>query len=126
MTTIVIGSGNKWFAQNTFGCCPKLRNVYCYANNIPSTEIDIFLDTPIGNATLHVPAASLDLYNAAEPWIYFKEIVALTDSDPNPSGIVTIELSDDDKAVIYDLNGRRVEQPSKGIYIKNGKKVVVK
>ena len=30
------------------------------------------------------------------------------------------------KAVIYNLNGQRVEKPSKGIYIKNGKKVVIK
>ncbi len=28
--------------------------------------------------------------------------------------------------VIYDLMGRRVESPSSGIYIKNGKKFVVK
>ena len=28
--------------------------------------------------------------------------------------------------VYYDLSGRRVEKPTKGIYIVNGKKVVVK
>ena len=26
----------------------------------------------------------------------------------------------------YDLSGRRVAQPAKGIYVKNGKKVVIK
>ena len=28
--------------------------------------------------------------------------------------------------VIYDLSGRRVENPTKGLYIINGKKVVIK
>ena len=32
----------------------------------------------------------------------------------------------DGERVIYDLNGRKVENPSKGIYIVNGKKVLVK
>jgi hypothetical protein len=26
----------------------------------------------------------------------------------------------------YDLQGRKIEQPAKGVYINNGKKVVVK
>jgi hypothetical protein len=30
------------------------------------------------------------------------------------------------KEVWYDMNGRRVAQPTKGLYIVNGKKVVVK
>ena len=29
-------------------------------------------------------------------------------------------------AVVYDLQGRRVENPQKGVYIVNGKKVVIR
>ena len=36
---------------------------------------------------------------------------------------VTVETANDD---MYDLQGRRIVNPDKGIYIKNGKKVVVK
>ena len=35
-------------------------------------------------------------------------------------------LTEEVRGEIYDLNGRRVETPSKGIYILNGKKVVIK
>ncbi len=41
------------------------------------------------------------------------------------TGIATVKA--DNKAdVWYDLNGRRVLQPTKGIYVRNGKKVVIK
>ncbi|MBQ4387642.1 MAG: hypothetical protein II822_08580, partial [Prevotella sp.] len=37
----------------------------------------------------------------------------------------TAEVIDAD-AVVYDLQGRRVAQPTKGLYIVNGKKVIIK
>ncbi|MBE6294083.1 MAG: hypothetical protein E7090_05315 [Bacteroidales bacterium] len=39
---------------------------------------------------------------------------------------VTVDGIGMDDAVIYDLSGRRVENPSRGIYIVNGKKVLIK
>ncbi|MGM9693572.1 MAG: hypothetical protein ACI3YC_01000 [Alloprevotella sp.] len=42
------------------------------------------------------------------------------------TGIEQIEAGADAKNVIYDLSGRRVNKAAKGIYIVNGKKVLVK
>ena len=42
-----------------------------------------------------------------------------------PEGIDNVTLTPADNAV-YDLSGRRVSNPSKGIYIINGKKVYLK
>ena len=42
------------------------------------------------------------------------------------TGITTTECSHDSHAPYYDLQGRRVITPTKGLYIKDGKKVVVK
>jgi len=39
---------------------------------------------------------------------------------------VTVDGIGMDDAVIYDLSGRRVDNPSRGIYIVNGKKVLIK
>jgi hypothetical protein len=41
-----------------------------------------------------------------------------------PTGIETIPVSTLDANAVYDLSGRRIAHPSKGIYIVGGKKVV--
>ncbi len=52
--------------------------------------------------------------------IYGFEIVS------DPSGIDAIENGKQADAPVYNLNGQRVNTPSKGVYIKNGRKVIVK
>lgn len=44
----------------------------------------------------------------------------------DPSGISDVERENDNQKTTYDLQGRKVENPQKGIYIKNGKKYLVK
>ena len=41
-----------------------------------------------------------------------------------PTGIETLPLSNLDANTLYDLSGRRIAQPAKGVYIVGGKKVV--
>jgi len=44
-----------------------------------------------------------------------------------PTGISAVKTAADTKdAAVYDLQGRRVMQPTKGLFIVNGKKVVIK
>ena len=44
-----------------------------------------------------------------------------------PTGISTVKTDADTKdAAVYDLQGRRVTKPTKGLFIVNGKKVVIK
>ena len=42
------------------------------------------------------------------------------------TGINKVAADNEDSAVIYDLRGQRVTAPTKGLYIKNNKKVLVK
>ena len=44
----------------------------------------------------------------------------------NPTAVEEIEVTTMESEVIYDLQGRRVENPTKGIYIVKGKKKVIK
>ena len=76
---------------------------------------------------LFVPEGSLNAYKAAEGWNEFKNIM-----EYNFSAIHAIAI-DGQTCDIYDLNGRKVrgnattlEGLSKGMYIVNGKKLIVK
>ena len=53
-------------------------------------------------------------------------LVSLIFEDGEITGIKSIEREAKNVEGYYDLLGRRVAQPTKGLYIVNGKKVVVK
>jgi hypothetical protein len=127
LKSIIIGSGIQNVGSKSFVNCSELKDVYCYAVSVPTTKNNAFDDSYIESMTLHVPSESIDAYKTNNPWMNFKDIVALTDSDPKPdaTGIIVVRNTEDNKAVIYDLNGVRLSKPQKGINIINGKKYVI-
>lgn len=50
----------------------------------------------------------------------------ITVKEKNNTAIENIKAEDVDNCRIYDLLGRKVEKPGRGIYIKNGKKIYIK
>ena len=75
--------------------CPSLRDMYCYATEIPKTVWEIFMEVDFKKATLHVPATSIDDYKTAEYWKNFRNIVALEEEaviagDANGDGSVNV------------------------------------
>ena len=83
--------------------------------------VNIFSDRTLNNATLYVPVGTIDRYKAAEGWKEFKNIVGAED----PSGIVAVHSGGIDNKKVFDLRGQRVACPSKGIFITNGRKIVI-
>ena len=125
LTSVIIGTGFQICYKMAFADCPNLMNVYCYANRIQG-YIDTFENSQIGKATLHVHEPSMNYYENTSPWSGFGNIVALKEGDP--SGIEAIKNGEqaNDNSPVYNLNGQRVNAPAKGVYIKNGRKVLVK
>ena len=78
LTSVFMGTGIKNIDGSAFASCPELADVYCYAENVPSTSSNAFIDSYIEYATLHVPDISIDIYKQTSPWKSFKEIVPLT------------------------------------------------
>ena len=105
-----------------------LTDMYCLAENVPSTEDEVFDCSNITHATLHVPEASINKYKSTAPWNRFGNIVALLPEDlTNEVKYVLAPKPENDTPALYDLSGRRLQQkPSKGIYIEDGKKVLSK
>ncbi len=121
--------GNNAFVNYSGG----ITNFYCYAEQLPEIGDDVFFPySGSNNATLHVPASSVEAYRNAEQWKGFCSIVALTDEDPKPTAIDAMEYAPmaTNKA-IYDLQGHQLTQPKRGLNIirmSDGKtrKVIVK
>ena len=67
--------------DSAFYNCNSMTDVYCYAEQVPETGKDVFVSSNYTNATLHVPAASIDAYRNAEQWKDFGNIVALPAQD---------------------------------------------
>ena len=131
LASITIGNSVQNIDNLAFDGCLYLADLYCYAK-VPKTESNAFRNSGIEYVTLHVPASYIAAYKKSSPWNEFGEIVALTDDDPKPTGIIGVVNEDDACAVgYYSLEGQRIEVPRKGVNIvkmSDGtmKKIVIK
>ena len=122
LTDIEIPEGVTSIGEEAFsGCC----NLTSVTSHIPAEMLFVpgenaFWYVDYGACTLYVPAGAKETYAATEQWKDFTKI-----QEPNTVNIVNVQSSGA-AAVYYDLNGRRVERPTRGIYIVNGKKVFIK
>lgn len=68
-----------------------------------------------------------DNHCEAGGYYYYEDCeIAYLAGSKDSDGIDDIKQASDDSGDFYNLQGQKVSKPSKGIYIKNGKKVVVK
>ena len=75
------------------------------------------------SCTLEVPQGTLSAYQAAEQW---KEFFFIQEGEAS-TGISNIVVQPTtDTSTYHTLDGREVKNPGKGIYIVNGKKVMIK
>ena len=82
LTSVTIPNSVTSIGDYAFSGCKELTDVYCYADMDPQSYDyyygeDLFKDSYIEYATLHVPAASIEAYKATVPWSGFGKIVAL-------------------------------------------------
>ena len=74
------------------------------------------------NATLYVPKGCKEKYQNTEGWNLFTNIV----EENYFSGIHAPSSNSTKTLCTYDLTGRHVTTPTKGMYIRNGKIVLVR
>ena len=121
LTSVTIGEGVREINSKAFAACPEITDVYCYAKGVPITSKDVFMNSYIEDATLHVPESSITTYQVAEPWKQFKNIVAIDEINgitnmtdkpihiQNNEGIISIQGTDELTPVsVYNINGTLV------------------
>ena len=89
---------------------------YYYLTNNEFRPINEGNSTNAGRAYLEMPKS---LFNGEAKTVF-------TLDDEVTDGILLINGDEQNTSNIYDIQGRKVERTSKGIYIVNGKKVVMK
>ena len=96
------------------------EDMTCYAPNPPKLGKDVFVNSMIYHIPVYVPSKSYDIYKTTEVWKDFK-LRRIVDA-----GIEDIASGKQSSSAYYDIQGRKVKKPVKGLYIKDSKKVVVK
>lgn len=70
-----------------------------------------------------VETADIIVYNTNGCHIYFIEA---TVADDGSTSISSLPVSSQPSRQLFDLQGRKVTRPAKGIYLKDGRKIVIK
>ena len=89
-----------------------------------ATDAGFCMKYPGANSYLNGQNGYVKSWSDNDPGSTFLVQVYVAPEDPN--SVESVEAEALKSAPVYDLAGRRVEKPKKGIYIINAKKVVVK
>ena len=112
LTSVTIPNSVTSIKNDVFGSCPNLENVYCYAENLFYIGNDIFKDSYIEYATLHVPSSVLSYYQTTEPWSGFGTIKALEGTDVETKKCETPTISFVDGKLTFSCETEGVEYVS--------------
>ena len=139
--TLLECPGNKLTSLDVSGCT-ALTKLSCDQNRIKGSGMDALVESlpNVSQGKMYV------IYNENEgnvmttvqvaaakakgwiPYYYIDKGKGKWEEYPgsDPSGIEELKNSKVEELKYYDLNGRQVKTPRKGVYIINGKKVLVK
>ena len=122
LTSITLPENLQSIGIYAFDGCTALTDITCLATTPPSIDYTTFTESQYQDGNLYVPYGCYNLYWNAPNWEYFRNIFELPPIDDAINEVAeTVK-----ETPWYDLSGRKVTNPRKGIYIKNGKKVSIK
>jgi hypothetical protein len=108
LRSIILGGNVKEIGPYAFAECWYAYNVYCYAENAPDISASVFDNSQITKHVLHVPAGSVEAYQAAGTWGNFKEILPIGDFN-NDGKINTTDITN----LVNYISGNPPENYSK-------------
>ena len=121
LSSVTIGKCVAKIEHNAFKSCGALESIYLMAEAPPTVSSSSFTNAHYIDAVLYVPTGCLEAYQNADVWNEFWEI-----KEFDTTGISDVKTENKKETTIYDINGRVVENPANGIYIVDGKKVLLR
>ena len=112
LTSVTIPNSVTYIYDEAFAKCSNLENVYCYAEKFSFIRVDIFKDSYIEYATLHVPSSAISYYQTTEPWSRFGTIKALEGTDVETKKCETPTISFVDGKLTFSCATEGVEYVS--------------
>ena len=123
LTSIKIPNGMTYIDDWAFSGCSGLTDIYCYANPEDLTwKEDVYAFKSNKETLCHVEADKLSTYNEKFPQV---NVTFVGDLETNAIENITADTTD---GAWYTLTGVKLdgEPTAPGIYVKDGRKVVVK
>ncbi len=124
LESITIGEKVTTLNDYDFNCSSNTKSITSYIPGDKLFEINdysVFEGVNKNECTLYVPLGSKDIYATTDGWNEFINIVEI-----DTTSIDDIIDSPTEDNIIYDLRGNRIIELTKpGIYIVNGKKVIM-
>lgn len=113
LASVTIGTSVQEIGEFAFGTCNNIKTVISLNSTPPNIKENTFSIYTYNNANLNIPENCINLYENSVGWKNFKN-VSVTDNAGLDEVIVNPEIS----PVYYNLQGMKVGNPSKGIYLK--------
>ncbi len=130
LTSVIIPSSVASIGNIVFSSCP-IKSLYCHWEEPLRCSDDLFSSKCYDEATLYVPKGCTDNYKATSPWSKFWNIEEL--DNLGVEDIIENQLAG--CYVVYDLQGvlrlkteniDEVKRLPAGLYIVNGKKILIR
>ena len=120
LETLYISNTIESIGDYAFANCNDILDIKIGAKKAITANENIFSSDVYNNACLYVPEGRKFAYERTTPWNNFYIV------EMDFTGIDDVKEQTVENNVIYDLQGRVVDNPTKGVYIINGNKVLVK
>lgn len=103
--------------EGAFNNCPEIMDVYCFAEKLPSIKepyyfrdrTNIFTESHIESATLHVPESAINIYKNTEPWSEFGNFMTLDGETLQTPKCATPSISIENNIVKFNCDTEGVE-----------------